>query len=147
MSRHVCETCGLEYEYDIRTAPETGNVVYCGACVAPWLRSQRLSAARSRASRKRSVAVRKAIDAGRIVRSENCERCGASGRIEGHHWSYADEHVLDVEWLCVSCHRKHHWDHGPAKNDPLPLSRAVRNQTSGPVDLIPKDMPTGNEAA
>lgn len=43
-----------------------------------------------------------AIRQGSLVRKP-CEVCGEQ-KSEGHHWSYAKEHWLDVKWLC----RKHH---------------------------------------
>lgn len=56
--------------------------------------------------------VRKAIISGALVRPLECSRCGEippkarDGRsnIHGHHHDY--EKPLDVEWLCVYCHRK-----------------------------------------
>lgn len=51
--------------------------------------------------------VQRAITRGTLTRSDSCERCGASGvRIEGHHADYSKQ--LEVEWLCVTCHRRHH---------------------------------------
>lgn len=52
-----------------------------------------------------------AIDSGKVVRPETCEKCGrrpkrdrlGRSRIEGHHHDYAKP--LDVEWLCDSCHK------------------------------------------
>lgn len=52
------------------------------------------------------------VRSGKIVRPDACSRCGdkpprlRDGRsaIQGHHHRGYD-HPLDVEWLCVSCHR------------------------------------------
>jgi hypothetical protein len=56
-------------------------------------------------------AVERALAAGRLVRPEECECCGAPGddpvvgAIEAHHHlGYAPEHHLDVQWLCRLCH-------------------------------------------
>lgn len=56
-----------------------------------------------------------------------CERCGAESHIEKHHHDYAKP--LDVEWLCVSCHKAEHAPDGrervrrvrdtPAKSEPI----------------------------
>lgn len=46
--------------------------------------------------------LKSALRSGKVVRGEQCVRCGAGGRIEGHHEDYAKP--LDVEWLCVPCH-------------------------------------------
>jgi hypothetical protein len=47
---------------------------------------------------------------GRLVRPANCERCqGQSARIDAHHHNgYAPAHILDVTWLCRSCHQTVH---------------------------------------
>lgn len=54
-----------------------------------------------------------ALRDGILVRSSNCERCGEppSGRGPGgqalhahHHNGYDEAYVLDVQWLCTSCH-------------------------------------------
>jgi hypothetical protein len=55
------------------------------------------------------AAVAKAVAAGELRRPGRCERCNeASNRIVGHHDDYS--RPLDVEWLCSSCHQRHHWD-------------------------------------
>ncbi len=56
--------------------------------------------------------VRDAIKYGRMVRPENCQKCGdnpgkgSDGRskIQGHHHKGYD-FPLDVEWICAACHR------------------------------------------
>lgn len=54
-----------------------------------------------------SARVRYAIQRGALVRATACEGCGASGgRIEAAHHDY--QRPLDVQWLCVPCHRL--WD-------------------------------------
>lgn len=49
-----------------------------------------------------------AIRSGQMRRSMRCERCGAAGPADGHHTDYSKP--LYVEWLCRSCHSKHHAD-------------------------------------
>lgn len=55
---------------------------------------------------------RTALYDGLLVPADRCERCGktAEGRkLDGHHHhGYADEHALDVVWLCQQCHRLAH---------------------------------------
>jgi hypothetical protein len=56
-------------------------------------------------------AVRRAIAQGKLVRPPNCSKCGSvdikgsDGRstIHAHHHDYTKP--LDVEWICVKCHR------------------------------------------
>lgn len=52
--------------------------------------------------RKAQRAVQSAVRAGTLVRSDKCQRCGASGKIEGHHPDYSKS--LEIEWLCKPCH-------------------------------------------
>lgn len=61
------------------------------------------------AKRRAAKAVRVAIVDGRLIRPQQCSRCGEGGRIEGHHHKgYAPEHQLDVVWLCKRCHYAAH---------------------------------------
>src|SRR6266516_2912189 len=55
-------------------------------------------------------AVAHAVHIGRLVRPANCERCqGQTARIDAHHHNgYAPAHILDVTWLCRSCHQTIH---------------------------------------
>lgn len=58
-------------------------------------------------------AVRQAVLMGRLVRPDVCHQCGMNpgpardgrSQIQGHHHKGYDA-PLDVEWLCVHCHRK-----------------------------------------
>lgn len=47
---------------------------------------------------------RKAIESGAIIKSEYCEVCGCTDRIECHHPDYLNP--LNVRWLCKPCHVK-----------------------------------------
>lgn len=42
----------------------------------------------------------------RVDKPDTCSRCGAGGRIDGHHADYT--RPLDVVWLCRSCHVAEH---------------------------------------
>ncbi len=58
--------------------------------------------------RRAPVYVHRACKSGELVRAEICSRpsCTNTERIEAHHEDYSKP--LDVEWLCESCHKKHH---------------------------------------
>lgn len=47
-----------------------------------------------------------ALRSGFLAWGDTCERCGACHNIHVHHPDY--ERPLDIEWLCASCHMKHH---------------------------------------
>ncbi len=43
---------------------------------------------------------------GKIIKPEECSRCGRICRIHAHHTDY--EHYTHIIWLCASCHKKEH---------------------------------------
>lgn len=51
------------------------------------------------------AAVNRAVRRGVLVRPTHCEECGI-GKPHAHHDDYGKP--LDVRWLCVTCHGKHH---------------------------------------
>jgi hypothetical protein len=53
-------------------------------------------------------AVNHALRDDRLIKSDICEICGQSPT-ESHHWSYVKEHWLDVQWLCIKCHKQLHF--------------------------------------
>lgn len=53
-------------------------------------------------------ALRYAVRVGKIKRPDTCSSCGVRCFPEGHHWSYAKDHQLDVIWLCKKCHEETH---------------------------------------
>ena len=63
------------------------------------------------------VRISEGIRSGKIIPDDSCNRCGHDFSIyrrEGHHDDYSKP--LDIEWLCVKCHRRHHQGH-PALDD------------------------------
>ncbi len=53
------------------------------------------------------VAVSRALKSGKLVRPDFCSWCGKKCKPVGHHPDYGK--WLEVEWVCRSCHYKHHW--------------------------------------
>lgn len=55
-------------------------------------------------------AVARAVINGTLIKPKNCEECNVEPRrIEAHHPNgYDEEHWLDIEWLCHSCHMRKH---------------------------------------
>lgn len=51
---------------------------------------------------------------GRITKPDQCEECGSSFNIVGHHCDY--NKPLEVLWLCQACHKQWHAKHGEALN-------------------------------
>jgi len=48
-----------------------------------------------------------AVRTGKLVRPDSCEICyKTSVKINGHHDNYSK--LLEVVWVCTSCHRKMH---------------------------------------
>ena len=72
-------------------------------------RTERIAEAASQARTPKGrarIALELAIRRGEVVRPETCSRCGASGRIHGHHPDYS--RPLEVLWLCQACHATEH---------------------------------------
>ena len=61
---------------------------------------------RNAIKRKAHIAVGNAVRDGLMVKPANCGKCGGPGKIEGHHSDYTTP--LDVDWLCVPCHKEAH---------------------------------------
>jgi len=46
------------------------------------------------------------LKSGKIKKPDKCDKCGAKTPLEAHHHKgYDEEHQLDVQWLCISCHK------------------------------------------
>lgn len=64
------------------------------------------SAAKHRDKHLARKSLNTAVERGWIEKPDHCERCGESGRIEGHHADYTKRR--EVEWLCAACHHATH---------------------------------------
>jgi len=61
----------------------------------------------SKKVKKAKNAVNNAVTAGTIKRPEKCQKCKAKGSVEAHHHKgYDEENMLDIQWLCMSCHKE-----------------------------------------
>jgi hypothetical protein len=58
---------------------------------------------RRKISKQAAVTAGNALRDGRLPRADTCYYCGASERLQKHHWNYY--RPLDVWWLCKRCHR------------------------------------------
>lgn len=53
------------------------------------------------------LAVKGAIKYGALVRPDHCDICGCECKPDAHHWhGYDEDHKLDVQWVCKSCHKE-----------------------------------------
>jgi len=72
-------------------------------------RSKSEWALKNKIKRKAQCKLSNALRDGKLIRPTICSACGKTDcEIEGHHWSYLEEHWLDVMWLCTECHGKEH---------------------------------------
>jgi len=64
---------------------------------------------RNENKRKAKAKVNNALITGKISKVDTCEMCGNSEfKTEAHHWSYNEEHWLNVLWVCRKCHNNIH---------------------------------------
>ena len=49
--------------------------------------------------------VRTALQQGRLIKPDLCDKCGRKVPLEAHHEDY--DKPLDVQWLCWKCHGTH----------------------------------------
>lgn len=94
---------------------------------------------------ERSVArfqVKLALIAGTLVKPKTCSACGEQSKyIDAHHRNgYAEEHWLDVAWLCRACHGKAHRQprkpHAPRKTDPNWLDKVPVMRGSAEAEAL-----------
>ena len=57
---------------------------------------------------KAKHAANRAVRDGKLQKKTLCEHCLLEKKLQKHHWSYDEQHWLDVIWLCTSCHGKEH---------------------------------------
>lgn len=59
--------------------------------------------------RKSRIIFSNALQSGKLIRPDNCSKCGVTGKIDGHHEDYSKP--LEVIWLCKICHAEIHYVH------------------------------------
>ena len=64
--------------------------------------------------RKAITAVGNAVRDGKLDKPVLCQYCGTYGKLHGHHCDYSKP--LDVQWLCVPCHKQWHITNGEGLN-------------------------------
>lgn len=76
---------------------------------AQYAEKQRRKRAASKQYDKAHNATKRAIESGKIIRPDACERCGGTP-VQAHH----DDHykVFDIMWLCPVCHAQRHVEIG-----------------------------------
>ncbi len=73
------------------------------------LHSRRKWLEKNTCKRKAQIASNNAVRDGKLERKTSCEHCGTDKKkLQKHHWSYLEEHWLDVIWLCTTCHGAEH---------------------------------------
>ena len=82
--------------------------------------------------------VRIFVKNGCIHKPEYCETCNKKCNVVGHHDDYSKP--LSVRWLCLSCHAKHHFLHGPGKfrdliNSWFPIKKPDNRLKNTLIDL------------
>lgn len=116
--RRECQWCGNMFDALLKEV-NRGKGVFCSISCANAKRSANRKTEGARkawiesvkntphyiAQRKAHHAVQHAIKSGKLIRKP-CEKCGSTEMIHAHHEDYAKP--LDVQWLCVAHHRKHH---------------------------------------
>ena len=107
-----CQKCGHEWVPRITIRPAC-----CPRCKNPrWEGKLKVPLKRKQIWKARAI-YRVALAKGELRPPTKCSKCGARGRIAGHHSDYTKP--LKVEWLCMKCHgskhvgtNRHPWQQG-----------------------------------
>jgi len=111
-----------------------GYYAYCKRCRQDWLNAWRITASGSKSiknsrsketwkqnhlqaakrhqskypdRRRARYMVVNAVRSGRLIKPDACEKCLRVRKVQSHHHlGYSLEHALDVQWLCIRCHRE-----------------------------------------
>lgn len=88
-------------EYDIQRSKDSDRYSKKLKQSSNWKKNNDLK-------RKAQTKVSNEIRSGRLTRPSNCEYCGDTDHIHGHHVSYSEDFWLIVTWLCAKCHAQLH---------------------------------------
>lgn len=69
---------------------------------------------RNQIKRAAHIMVSNAVRDGKLEKSDSCQKCGSTQRVEGHHDDYS--RPLVVRWLCRDCHSQWHEKNGEGLN-------------------------------
>ncbi len=114
---NACKTCRLLHHSKYRL----NNKEYIRYCQHIYSTSKRGHAAAMRYKENNPVRVLahakllNSIRSGKITRPSVCSVCGIECTPHAHHWSYLEEHWLDVRWVCAKCHKDIHAKNGGSK--------------------------------
>lgn len=102
----ICRKCGLA------SGPfSTDRARHCEPCKRAAFNAERVRyhhavKARNPEKYRARKKLNRSISRGWMTKPDCCSRCGAGGRIEGHHADYSKPR--EVVWLCPPCHRMEH---------------------------------------
>jgi hypothetical protein len=81
---------------------------YCKACFNLYMKQWRKIHPLNEFQRAKAITRSKTkvyVTRGKIKKLP-CNMCGTNDKVQAHHHDYND--FMNVEWLCVTCHREHH---------------------------------------
>lgn len=118
----ACSKCGAEKSlaaFPPRKSVASGYDRRCRECINAQRNADPVQVARNRDRVARHILTpesvkrarvrrktRRAVESGKLLRSDTCLACGERGSIQAHHTDYSRPY--DVEWLCRTCHMARH---------------------------------------
>lgn len=83
---------------------------WCRKCSYGNVKNSRKGRKKRGPSHKRDalLAVKEALEIGRLKKLEHCCICRKKKKLYAHHWSYESENYLNILWMCELCHDSVH---------------------------------------
>lgn len=97
-----------------RESHEKASAKYREANMETILEKQRISRVENKEKHQAREKLLWAVKSKKVIRPDQCERCGVECVPHGHHHDYSKP--LDVNWLCPKCHGKEHSSDTPWYN-------------------------------